>query len=132
MSTPQNVRLPGITCGRLQITAVRYGDGAMLITRQTAPEWMIGAATGPWHRKADGRFEAERTVICASRVQFVKRLSGFPGLWDWLLAAEFTALKMRRSSTRAAMGRAGRSAGMFLARCRADRRKQVVRVLAVP
>ena len=87
MSTPQNVRLPGITCGRLQITAVRYGDGAMLITRQTAPEWMIGAATGPWHRKADGRFEAERTVICASRVQFVKRLSGFPGLRDWLLAA---------------------------------------------
>src|SRR5215831_13328737 len=25
MSTPQNVRLPGITCGRLQITAVRRG-----------------------------------------------------------------------------------------------------------
>ena len=78
---------------------------------------MIGAATGPWHRKADGRFEAEWTVICARWAQFVERLSGFPGLWDWLLAAGFTAVKMRLSSTGAAMGRAGRSVGMFLARC---------------
>lgn len=37
-----------------------------------------------------GRFEAERTVIRsgqAHRVNFVKRLFGFPELPDWLLAA---------------------------------------------
>jgi hypothetical protein len=37
-----------------------------------------------------GRFEAERTVIRsgqAHRVNFVKRLFGFPELRDWLLAA---------------------------------------------
>ena len=42
-----------------------------------------------------GRFEAERTVIRggqARRVNFVKRLFGFPGLRDWLLAAGFTAV----------------------------------------
>ena len=42
-----------------------------------------------------GRFEAERTVIRggrARRVQFVKRLFGFPELRDWLLAAGFTAV----------------------------------------
>jgi SAM-dependent methyltransferase len=40
-----------------------------------------------------GRFEAERTVIRAGRtrrVNFVKRLFGFPELRDWLLAAGFT------------------------------------------
>jgi SAM-dependent methyltransferase len=42
-----------------------------------------------------GRFEAERTVIRggrARRVQFVKRLFGFPELRDWLLAAGFTVV----------------------------------------
>jgi len=42
-----------------------------------------------------GRFEAERTVIRAGRarrVNFVKRLFGFPELRDWLLAAGFTAV----------------------------------------
>jgi SAM-dependent methyltransferase len=41
-----------------------------------------------------GRFEAERTVIRSGqtrRVNFVKRLFGFPELRDWLLAAGFTA-----------------------------------------
>jgi SAM-dependent methyltransferase len=39
-----------------------------------------------------GRFEAERTVVRsgqARRVNFVKRLFGFPELRDWLLAAGF-------------------------------------------
>jgi SAM-dependent methyltransferase len=42
-----------------------------------------------------GRFEAERTIIRGSRtrrVNFVKRLFGFPELRDWLLAAGFTAV----------------------------------------
>ncbi len=42
-----------------------------------------------------GRFEAERTVIRdgrARRVNFVKRLFGFPELRDWLLAAGFAAV----------------------------------------
>jgi SAM-dependent methyltransferase len=42
-----------------------------------------------------GRFEAERTVIRdgrTRRVNFVKRLFGFPELRDWLLAAGFTAV----------------------------------------
>ena len=42
-----------------------------------------------------GRFEAERTVIRsgqARRVNFAKRLFGFPELRDWLLAAGFTAV----------------------------------------
>ena len=42
-----------------------------------------------------GRFEAERTVIRrgrARRVNFVKRLFGFPELRDWLLAAGFNAV----------------------------------------
>jgi SAM-dependent methyltransferase len=41
-----------------------------------------------------GRFEAERTVIRdgqSRRLNFVKRLFGFPELRDWLLAAGFTA-----------------------------------------
>jgi hypothetical protein len=45
--------------------------------------------------RATGRFEAERTVIRggrARRVQFVKRLFGFPELRDWLLAAGFTSV----------------------------------------
>jgi SAM-dependent methyltransferase len=49
-----------------------------------------------------GRFEAERTVIRSGRtrrVNFVKRLFGFPELRDWLLAAGFTAV--------AATGRTG-------------------------
>src|SRR5438034_922347 len=42
-----------------------------------------------------GRFEAEPTVIRSGRtrrVNFVKRLFGFPELRDWLLAAGFTAV----------------------------------------
>jgi len=42
-----------------------------------------------------GRFEAERTVVRGSRtrrVNFVKRLFGFPELRDWLLTAGFTAV----------------------------------------
>jgi hypothetical protein len=42
-----------------------------------------------------GRFEAERTVIRSGRtrrVNFVKRLFGFPELREWLLAAGFTAV----------------------------------------
>lgn len=42
-----------------------------------------------------GRFEAERTVIRGGRtrrVNFVKRLFGFPELRDWLRAAGFTAV----------------------------------------
>jgi SAM-dependent methyltransferase len=42
-----------------------------------------------------GRFEAERTVIRdgrTRRLNFVKRLFGFPELRDWLLAAGFTAV----------------------------------------
>jgi SAM-dependent methyltransferase len=42
-----------------------------------------------------GRFEAERTVIRdgrTRRMNFVKRLFGFPELRDWLLAAGFTSV----------------------------------------
>jgi hypothetical protein len=42
-----------------------------------------------------GRFEAERTVIRSGRVRrvnFVKRLFGFPELRDWLHAAGFAAV----------------------------------------
>ena len=42
-----------------------------------------------------GRFEAERTVIRngrTRRVNFAKRLFGFPELRDWLLAAGFSAV----------------------------------------
>lgn len=42
-----------------------------------------------------GRFEAERTIIRGGRtrrVNFVKRLFGFPELRDWLLAAGFTTV----------------------------------------
>src|SRR5450631_3265481 len=42
-----------------------------------------------------GRFEAERTVIRSGRtrrVNFVKRMFGFPELRDWLLAAGFTTV----------------------------------------
>src|SRR4029450_11220321 len=42
-----------------------------------------------------GRFEAERTVIRSGRVRrvnFVKRLFGFPELRDWLIAAGFRAV----------------------------------------
>lgn len=42
-----------------------------------------------------GRFEAERTVVRdgrARRLNFVKRLFGFPELRDWLLAAGFTTV----------------------------------------
>jgi len=44
---------------------------------------------------ASGRFEAERTVIRKGRTRrmnFVKRLFGFPELRDWLLAAGFTSV----------------------------------------
>jgi SAM-dependent methyltransferase len=54
-------------------------DGDMLVDR-----YHLDAVTG--------RFEAERTVIRngrARRVNFVKRLFGFPELRDWLLAAGF-------------------------------------------
>jgi hypothetical protein len=42
-----------------------------------------------------GRFEAERTVIRSGqtrRLNFVKRLFGFPELRDWLLAAGFSSV----------------------------------------
>jgi SAM-dependent methyltransferase len=57
-------------------------DGDMLVDR-----YHLDALTG--------RFEAERTVIRGGRtrrVNFVKRLFGFPELRDWLLAAGFTAV----------------------------------------
>lgn len=57
-------------------------DGDMLVDR-----YHLDAVTG--------RFEAERTVIRAGRtrrVNFVKRLFGFPELRDWLLGAGFTAV----------------------------------------
>lgn len=57
-------------------------DGDMLVDR-----YHLDALTG--------RFEAERTVIRSGRtrrVNFVKRLFGFPELRDWLLAAGFTTV----------------------------------------
>ncbi len=42
-----------------------------------------------------GRFEAERTIIRSGRtrrVNFVKRLFGFPELRDWLVAAGFASV----------------------------------------
>ena len=57
-------------------------DGDMLVDR-----YHLDALTG--------RFEAERTVIRngrTRRVNFVKRLFGFPELRDWLLAAGFSAV----------------------------------------
>ena len=57
-------------------------DGDMLVDR-----YHLDALTG--------RFEAERTVIRGGRtrrVNFVKRLFGFPELRDWLLAAGFTGV----------------------------------------
>ena len=57
-------------------------DGDMLVDR-----YHLDALTG--------RFEAERTVVRSGRtrrVNFVKRLFGFPELRDWLLAAGFTAV----------------------------------------
>ena len=57
-------------------------DGDMLVDR-----YHLDALTG--------RFEAERTVVRSGRtrrVNFVKRLFGFPELRDWLLAARFTAV----------------------------------------
>jgi hypothetical protein len=44
----------------------------------------------------NGRPEAERTVIRGGRsrrVNFVKRLFGFPELRDWLLSAGFIAVR---------------------------------------
>jgi SAM-dependent methyltransferase len=64
-----------------RVVAVR-GNGDMLVDR-----YHLDALTG--------RFEAERTVIRsgrARRVNFVKRLFGFPELRDWLLAAGFAAV----------------------------------------
>ena len=64
-----------------RVVAAR-GDGDMLVDR-----YHLDALTG--------RFEAERTVIRggrARRLNFVKRLFGFPELRDWLLAAGFTAV----------------------------------------
>jgi SAM-dependent methyltransferase len=63
-----------------RVVAVRESD--MLIDR-----YHLDALTG--------RFEAERTVIRGGRVRrvnFVKRLFGFPELRDWLLAAGFAAV----------------------------------------
>jgi hypothetical protein len=57
-------------------------NGDMLVDR-----YHLDALTG-W-------FEAERTVIRSGRtrrVNFVKRLFGFPELREWLLAAGFTAV----------------------------------------
>jgi SAM-dependent methyltransferase len=64
-----------------RVVAAR-GDGDMLVDR-----YRLDALTG--------RFEAERTVIRdgrTRRVNFVKRLFGFPELRDWLLAAGFAAV----------------------------------------
>jgi SAM-dependent methyltransferase len=64
-----------------RVVAVRE-DGDMLVDR-----YRLDALTG--------RFEAERTVIRSGRVRkvnFVKRLFGFPELRDWLLAAGFAAV----------------------------------------
>lgn len=64
-----------------RIMAVRE-NGDMLVDR-----YNLDALTG--------RFEAERTVIRSGRVRrvnFVKRLFGFPELRDWLLAAGFAAV----------------------------------------
>jgi hypothetical protein len=64
-----------------RVVAAR-GDGDMLVDR--------------YHLDAvAGRFEAERTVIRGGRtrrVNFVKRLFGFPELRDWLFAAGFSAV----------------------------------------
>jgi SAM-dependent methyltransferase len=57
-------------------------DGDMLVDR-----YHLDALTG--------RFEAERTVIRSGqtrRLNFVKRLFGFPELRDWLLAAGFSSV----------------------------------------
>jgi SAM-dependent methyltransferase len=57
-------------------------DGDMLVDR-----YHLDALTG--------RFEAERTIIRdgrARRINFVKRLFGFPELRDWLLASGFAAV----------------------------------------
>lgn len=59
--------------------SVEYVAGDMLVDR-----YRLDALTG--------RLEAERTVIRGGRtrrVNFVKRLFGFPELRDWLLAAGF-------------------------------------------
>ncbi|MFL6052129.1 MAG: SAM-dependent methyltransferase [Actinoallomurus sp.] len=64
-----------------RVVAAREG-GDMLVDR-----YHLDALTG--------RFEAERTIIRngrARRVNFVKRLFGFPELRDWLLAAGFAAV----------------------------------------
>jgi SAM-dependent methyltransferase len=64
-----------------RVVAAR-ADGDMLVDR-----YHLDALTG--------RFEAERTVIRdgrTRRVNFVKRLFGFPELRDWLLAAGFAAV----------------------------------------
>ena len=67
-----------------------------------APSRVVAAREGGdmlvdrYHLEAlTGRFEAERTVIRdgrARRVNFVKRLFGFPELRDWLLATGFAAV----------------------------------------
>jgi SAM-dependent methyltransferase len=64
-----------------RVVAAREG-GDMLVDR-----YHLDALTG--------RFEAERTIIRggrARRVNFVKRLFGFPELRDWLLAAGFAVV----------------------------------------
>jgi SAM-dependent methyltransferase len=64
-----------------RVVAAR-GDGDMLVDR-----YHLDAQTG--------RLEAERTVIRngrTRRLNFVKRLFGFPELRDWLLAAGFTTV----------------------------------------
>jgi SAM-dependent methyltransferase len=64
-----------------RVVAAR-NDGDMLVDR-----YHLDALTG--------RFEAERTIIRGGRVRrvnFVKRLFGFPELRDWLLAAGFAAV----------------------------------------
>jgi SAM-dependent methyltransferase len=64
-----------------RVVAAREG-GDMLVDR-----YHLDALTG--------RFEAERTIIRdgrTRRVNFVKRLFGFPELRDWLIAAGFAAV----------------------------------------
>ena len=71
-----------LTCFTPSRVVAARGDGDMLVDR-----YHLDAQTG--------RLEAERTVIRdgrTRRLNFVKRLFGFPELRDWLLAAGFTTV----------------------------------------
>ena len=87
-----------VCCGRLAMDL----DNLTAFLASHCPSRVVAARTNVdmlvdrYHLDAlTGRFEAERTVIRggrARRVNFVKRLFGFPELRDWLLAAGFTAV----------------------------------------